>query len=538
MSLEVDESTAELSVKLVESTGDICYVAISHVWADGLGNPFGNALPKCQLIGLQNLAKGVVQASGLDVPALLWLDTICVPCKPGAGKTIAMGMMRRTYEEADHVLVLESSLRSCDTESSDLIEIGVRIFTSPWLRRLWCLQEGALAKRLWFQFQDRPVDLAEIFGKFRAVYHSRNISQMELVFNMSAIWRSLRLFEKDPQVTTITLQKVVRALQYRGVSVASDEPICLVNLFDIDAKILNEQDGSPMSRFWHTLCGIRLVPRTILFFKGPKLEDEGFRWAPSTLLGAGHLLPDYQEPAVLDKNGLRLHFPGVVIHRPVFDIITLIMNKRQALPDVWYLLDQRTGRWYGIIIKSTDVQTCIFGENDGGESQLKMLKDGKGKDFAIICSHDPNPQKGTQRNGPPNAMFISIKAHEDGVYYGRIQGEVLFTTSNLAECALFNRAKDIAQSMSRVEFLEGIVRINDMEESKRSETLSPIVDSLLVRIRQAAKEALEEPNFRRIHDANFLHGSDQLVLVIWKLYITRFILVDGWLPDDTVWCLD
>jgi hypothetical protein len=538
MSLEVDESTAELSVKLVESTGDICYVAISHVWADGLGNPFGNALPKCQLIGLQNLAKGVVQASGLDVPALLWLDTICVPCKPGAGKTIAMGMMRRTYEEADHVLVLESSLRSCDTESSDLIEIGVRIFTSPWLRRLWCLQEGALAKRLWFQFQDRPVDLAEIFGKSRAVYHSRNISQMELVFNMSAIWRSLRLFEKDPQVTTITLQKVVRALQYRGVSVASDEPICLVNLFDIDAKILNEQDGSPMSRFWHTLCGIRLVPRTILFFKGPKLEDEGFRWAPSTLLGAGHLLPDYQEPAVLDKNGLRLHFPGVVIHRPVFDIITLIMNKRQALPDVWYLLDQRTGRWYGIIIKSTDVQTCIFGENDGGESQLKMLKDGKGKDFAIICSHDPNPQKGTQRNGPPNAMFISIKAHEDGVYYGRIQGEVLFTTSNLAECALFNRAKDIAQSMSRVEFLEGIVRINDMEESKRSETLSPIVDSLLVRIRQAAKEALEEPNFRRIHDANFLHGSDQLVLVIWKLYITRFILVDGWLPDDTVWCLD
>jgi hypothetical protein len=74
MNLEVDKSTAELSVKLVESTGDICYVAISHVWADGLGNPFGNALPRCQLIGLQNLAKGVVQASGLDVPALLWLD--------------------------------------------------------------------------------------------------------------------------------------------------------------------------------------------------------------------------------------------------------------------------------------------------------------------------------------------------------------------------------------------------------------------------------------------------------------------------------
>lgn len=293
-----------------------------------------------------------------------------------------------------------------------------------------------------------------------------------------------------------------------------------------------------MSRFWRALCGIRLVSRTILFFKGPKLEDEGFRWAPATLLGAGHLLPDYQEPAVLNKNGLSMHFPGVVIHRPVFDIITLIMNKRQGLPDAWYLLDRSTGRWYGIIIKSTDVQACILGENDGGESQLNMLKDGKGKEFAIIFSHDPNAQKGTQRRERPNAMFVSIKAHENGVYYGRLQGEVLFTTSNLAECALFNRAKDIAQSMFRVEFLEAILRINDMEESKRSEILSPIVDSLLVKIRQAAKEALEEPTFRRIHDANFLHGSDQLALVIWKLYITHFILVDGWLPDDTVWCLD
>ena len=77
-----------------------------------------------------------------------------------------------------------------------------------------------------------------------------------------------------------------------------------------------------------------------------------------------------------------------------------------------------------------------------------------------------------------------------------------------------------------------------MEESKRSETLSPIIDSILVKIRQAAKEALKEPALRRIHDANFLHGGDQLVLAIWKLYITGFILVNEWLPDDTVWCLD
>lgn len=85
MSLEVEESTAELKIELVESTDDTCYVALSHVWADGLGNPFGNALPKCQLLGLQTLAREVLRASKRDRPALLWLDTLVshVNLEPG-----------------------------------------------------------------------------------------------------------------------------------------------------------------------------------------------------------------------------------------------------------------------------------------------------------------------------------------------------------------------------------------------------------------------------------------------------------------------
>ena len=191
----------------------------------------------------------------------------CVPCEPGAGKTVAMGMMRRTYEEAHHVLVLESSLRCWDTESSGLIETAVRIFTSPWLRRLWCLQEGAFAKRLWFQFQDRPVELAEIFGEFRAVYQSRNPSQKEIVFSVMSIYKLLRLFVREsPNLSTaplITLDTILRALRYRGVSVSSDEPICLVNLFDIDANVPIGQDGRTMPRFWRALCETQRVPRSL-----------------------------------------------------------------------------------------------------------------------------------------------------------------------------------------------------------------------------------------------------------------------------------
>ena len=39
----------DLRIDVVEATPTSKYVAISHIWADGLGNPHTNALPRCQL---------------------------------------------------------------------------------------------------------------------------------------------------------------------------------------------------------------------------------------------------------------------------------------------------------------------------------------------------------------------------------------------------------------------------------------------------------------------------------------------------------
>lgn len=60
---------------------DVRYVALSHVWADGLGNPSKNSLPLCQLNRLQNVVnnlqiivsrmlKDVVSGSTLSVSLL------------------------------------------------------------------------------------------------------------------------------------------------------------------------------------------------------------------------------------------------------------------------------------------------------------------------------------------------------------------------------------------------------------------------------------------------------------------------------------
>lgn len=66
------------------------YVALSHVWAHGMGNPAANGLSTCQLERLQCLATAVYQrryASALgDIDAGsahpepgFWIDTLCIP---------------------------------------------------------------------------------------------------------------------------------------------------------------------------------------------------------------------------------------------------------------------------------------------------------------------------------------------------------------------------------------------------------------------------------------------------------------------------
>jgi hypothetical protein len=55
------DDLGKLRIGIVESSSDTPYVALSHVWADGLGNPSSNSLHRCQLARLKGL--------------LEWLDT-------------------------------------------------------------------------------------------------------------------------------------------------------------------------------------------------------------------------------------------------------------------------------------------------------------------------------------------------------------------------------------------------------------------------------------------------------------------------------
>lgn len=94
------------------------YFAVSHVWSDGLGNPYANSLPMCQL---KHLWQQMQPLSDFPFSTYVWMDTLCIPV--GAGKDdvkqIAINSMSLIYAHARGVLVLDAEIQQLSAMLKD-----------------------------------------------------------------------------------------------------------------------------------------------------------------------------------------------------------------------------------------------------------------------------------------------------------------------------------------------------------------------------------------------------------------------------------
>ena len=286
--LSIDNESESTNITLFESGPDVAYVAISHVWSDGLGNVTRSALPRCQMLCLSTLVRGLPGRFSDNV--LFWIDTI--GCPPDAAhqseaQELAIDMMRQTYERADAVLVLDSWLQPQNLKYMVDTEILMRIVCSPWNSRLWTLQEGALAKELFFQFADGPYNLMEAIkqiSKHRGSYWEK---PLQLSLHDSIIERVQEfLGYRDLEVNQGSIQEKLlamsHALAFRSTSVATDEALCLATLLGLNIQEIGQTPPEErMAKFWSS---VGQVPLTFLFNIYPRLQSEGYCWAPQTLL--------------------------------------------------------------------------------------------------------------------------------------------------------------------------------------------------------------------------------------------------------------
>jgi hypothetical protein len=170
-----NDARSVVRIRIVQTQDVSSYVAISHVWSDGLGNPKGNRLNRCQLLSIQSRVNALYPTVQTAVP--FWMDTLCVPVMDiySDYHALALDRMAETYQSADKVLVLDNSLIQCNPDIST-VEIGMRLRYSPWMGRLWTMQEGRLADKLFFQFDGRAID-GDILQDIHTI--TKNISSVD-----------------------------------------------------------------------------------------------------------------------------------------------------------------------------------------------------------------------------------------------------------------------------------------------------------------------------------------------------------------------
>ncbi|KAK2594716.1 hypothetical protein QQS21_007566 [Conoideocrella luteorostrata] len=369
----------DLEIFVEEYRPGVSYVALSHVWANGLGNPSSNALPRCQIARIANLVARLPPEPGTTEAPRLWLDTLCCPVELGT-KMISLERIADVYRKSYHVLVLDTSLTAFRHEGTHPAELLVRAFgCSPWMRRLWTLQEGALGRALQIQFADRAANnmalLTELF-----VIAGQDVRYMRIWQDVTNEFNQLLGFSPKtgpentivwtrPQITTLQ-----RSLHFRTVSVPSDEPLCISTLMNLDTKyIAAGQDAEHrMIRVWEKLAESHGgISTRLLFYLDEPIDIPGWRWAPKSLLASAvqdsvlslddrvmRFHNEYRDSksirclGIPTPLGLKVRLAGFrVVPNPFFPELPLhpwpeVINPTE---DQVLMQAEATGQWYRII---------------------------------------------------------------------------------------------------------------------------------------------------------------------------------------------
>jgi len=244
------------------------YIAISHVWSQGLGNPSSNSLPECQLRHLFQLIRKI---SSSEVH--LWIDTISVPVTKDH-KKIALRTLGQVYRQAHHVLVIDRHLLQVGT---DLYERQIQLRSSEWIGRLWTFQEGRLARNLCIQFRDEAVPASELL-RMPSDIGENKMRAMFCDFD-GGCRRPLQHILTNDKDGKHRFFDLAPALAFRSVTDPNDEPICIATLLGLDFDRFQSEPS--MVDIYQSFTEL---PRDILFLSGPRLHVPGFRWALSTFM--------------------------------------------------------------------------------------------------------------------------------------------------------------------------------------------------------------------------------------------------------------
>ena len=308
ISLSSEDMISQVHV-LNHNTHPRDFIAISHVWAHGLGNPIENALPSCQLYRLNDLCSS--SSPNIGKRPAFWIDTLCIPVAVPGARKLAIRRLSSTFQLAVKVLVLDADLQR-SSKNCSRTELATRVTCCGWVRRLWTLQEtvmaegGAKAKKVDICFRDGALALNSIGGKNVNSFHNTE----------HAVWK---FFSSIPQFMSRdrAFDSLMSALRYRTTSKKEDEALCIASILGFSQEQMKAiaGEGTAEARMQKMYTFIEEIPASVLFNRSSrKLEQNGFGWAPASLLGSGNYFDLCDGNAArCDDRGLHVQYSGFII---------------------------------------------------------------------------------------------------------------------------------------------------------------------------------------------------------------------------------
>ncbi|THV03519.1 hypothetical protein K435DRAFT_747777 [Dendrothele bispora CBS 962.96] len=263
----------EANKLVVHDSTNQAYMAISHVWADGLGSTAEEGLPRCQVTRLANFASQAVTGGAF------WLESLCIPNDENPRKH-AMMLTAAAYKGAHTVLVIDEAVRTQCSLSSPKEELLMRIASSAWMQQVSTLQEGMLAQRLTFEVSDGVLDSTHFN------YAPYDIALRVIPFLRHRPHDDVKR-ELAPVCSTplrCTFNDIIPLLRHRKISKPEDEPLVIASVLGADSSTLVQLDGLE-NRMRQLLLECRILPRSIgvTGWNSQKLDLPGFSWAPASI---------------------------------------------------------------------------------------------------------------------------------------------------------------------------------------------------------------------------------------------------------------
>lgn len=406
-------------MEVVRKDSQSKYVALSHVWADGMGNREQNTLHECQVNYLFSRLRdfqNVLQTTDQDL--LFWIDTLCCPLEPLNLKIQALALMRETYQDAEHVLVFDAALENTDHTSLDYLETLARVLTSDWMRRLWTLQEAFLAQNLWVQFSREAISIDQLLIEHNGM-DRRVEARMMYTFTRNFVFSIRRRRALKPSSHTFHIHTLALGIIGRSVTDPYDEPLCLSTIVDLDKENATSVARAPpeqrMEILWDRWSkSTHGIPSRIIFSDGPKLSRTGYRWAPATLLRGSMpsiFLPEGYDTGMLCPSGLKVRFPGILLSSIP---LSREASGKMKIDRPGFIRDSK-GLWYAFTAGDLDATNAKIADNPGNFVQeLAAAKIPFPPDVKIDYSRYAVIMSGLNGNiiGSTNALLVRLHGKE------------------------------------------------------------------------------------------------------------------------------